>query len=122
MVALWHRPDDFNCGICADKPQLRALKGCNGPSQRPFMYPPPEVADYPGERILVQTCPVHLLSMDISTLINGYIMAGKRISLDEQADLPPPALDALSEIAYQLRYVEAHAAAAGRPQLQQKEG
>ena len=108
MLAIWHRPADFDCSLCADKPELRLLKGCTEPSLRPMMYPPPEIADYPGERLMIDRCPVHFLHPDVNALLSGYVMAGRRVSLAEQEALPPPVLDALSEISYQLIQMEAH--------------
>jgi hypothetical protein len=72
-----------------------------------MMYPPPEIADYPGERMMIDRCPVHFLQPDVNALLSGYVMAGRRVSLAEQESLPPPVLDALSEISYHLVQLDA---------------
>jgi hypothetical protein len=101
MVILWHRKRGgyLECGSCEDKPFLRDLNGCNGPSAHPFFFPRSEVNGYTGERAVLTTCPAKYRTPDVRSLVDGFILADKRVPMADQEVIPSPALEALRNIA-----------------------
>jgi hypothetical protein len=104
VVFAWRRPEDFNCEICALKPNLKLIKGCTTPSQHPWIFPPMDHDCV--DHLELWTCPVNHLHTDVALAFRQFHMAGKIAALSEQDDLCPPYLDALHAIAHELGEVE----------------
>jgi hypothetical protein len=67
--------------------------GCTGQSLQPYIFPPLH-AEYHGDRISVNRCPVRLITGDLVSLFRAHQLADGKLSLSEQAELPGPFLDA----------------------------
>jgi len=93
MVYLWHRPHDFNCGLCRDNPRLKTLKGCTENSKHPHTYPPMD-KHYSGDRITIDVCPARFVQGDTIAMVQEYQLADGRLSVTEGAHMPPPYRDA----------------------------
>lgn len=61
------------------------MKGCKAEAERPHQRGP----------VVFRVCPVRFVGEDVSSLVESFLLAGERLSLTEQQDLPAPYLDAL---------------------------
>jgi hypothetical protein len=70
------------------------MKGCHGPSEDTYVFPPSSAKDYVGERVRINTCPVNVITTDVLAVFRDYQFADGRISISEKDDLPEPYLQA----------------------------
>ncbi len=95
----------MNCSLCEQKPMLKKIKGCNGPSEEKFIFPASDVA-YPNKRVEIGTCPAKFVTPDIFQLFEEYNLAEGRMSISEGNSLSPPYRDAWIAISAENRIAE----------------